>query len=200
MKKLIIALFAAAALAVPASAAAHHGHYGHHWRVGVRLAAFEHGMSRGLMLGWGHEHSFAELSGTGSSFAADTANATGSIVGGNDHPNGHFGVDLATTWSSATTKTWTDNDGDADDGTVTVSCAPATANVTLSNGSTSTSSLTGKTCSLTRDGTTRYGFAGVSSDGKTRAFLREDGTTVTGAVINGLEDGEGCFFGFGFHH
>ena len=201
MRKLILVACAAAALALPAVASAHHG--GHHWRVGVRLTAFERGMSHGLKLGWFHERSYAKLSGTGSSFGDPSATATGSIVAGDAHPNGHFSAALSTTWSAATTKTWTDDDGDDDDGTVTVSCAPATASVTLSNGSTSTSSLTGKTCSLTRDGKTVYGFAGVSSDGSTRAFLKEDGSTVTGVVLNRVEqehDHVGFFFGFGFRH
>ena len=126
-----------------------------------------------------HSGLFAKLSGTGTSFGAATATASGSIVGGNDHPNGHFSISLSTNWSSATTKTFTDNDGDADDGTITISCAPATATSTLSNGSTSTANLTGKTCSKTRNGVTKYGFFGRSGTG-VHLFLKEDGTTVRG--------------------
>jgi hypothetical protein len=189
MKKLLLPLVASAALAAPTSALAWGSHHHHH--AGIRFAFFaKSGDNDG-------DHSdalFAKLSGTGSSFGANSATATGSIVAGNDHPNGHFSVSLTTDWSTATTKTWTDNDGDSDDGTVTVSCAPATGSVTLTNGSTSTASLTGKECSWTRNGTTKYGFFGRSSDGKTRAFLKEDGSTVKGAVITG--DG----FAFGWHH
>ena len=190
MKKLLLPLVAAAALAAPTSALAWGTHHHHHH--GIRFAFF----ARSGDNDGDHDGNalFAKLSGTGSSFGANSATATGSIVAGNDHLNGHFSVSLTTDWSTATTKTWTDNDGDADDGTVTISCASATASVTLTNGSTSSSSLTGKECSKTRNGTTKYGFFGRSSDGKTRAFLKEEGSTVKGAVITG--DG----FGFGWHH
>jgi hypothetical protein len=164
VKRLLLPVLAAAALAIPASALAWGGD--HH-----------HGM-------------FAKLSGTGTAFSGGTATATGSIVAGNDHPNGHFSVSISTNWSAARTHTFTDNDGDSDDGTITVSCAPSTATLTLSNGTTTTSSLTGKTCTKTRNGTlTVAGFFGFSSNG-VRAFLKEDGTTVKGLV----------FSGFRFHH
>ena len=175
MRKILIPLVAAAALAAPTSALAHGG--GHH--------------------GFGDHHgAFAgieKLSGTGTSFASTSATATGSLVQSVDHPNGQFSATLSTTWSSAQTKTFggnsnNDNDGDDDnnhgrDG-MSISCAPATASVTLSNGTSSTATYTGKTCSWTKNGTTVYGFAGSASDG-TRAFLKEDGTTVTGAVFAG---------------
>jgi len=112
--------------------------------------------------------------------------ATGSLVQSADHPNGHFSATLSTTWSSAQSKSFTDNDGDDDDGTVTVSCAPSTASITLSNGTSSTASYTGKTCSWTRNGTTKYAFFGAASNG-TRAFLKEEGSTVSGAVFSGDE-------------
>jgi len=172
MNKLLISFAAAAALAVPSSALAWGGH--HH---GVRFGALAfHGVT------------FAKLTGTGASFGGNTTTASGSIVAGNDHPNGHFSVSLSTTWTSATTKTWTDNDGDADDGSYTLSCAPATASVTLSNGSTSTSSLTGKTCSLSVNGTVKgYGFFGADSAHTAHAFLKQDSSgKVTGAVITSL--------------
>jgi hypothetical protein len=178
MRKILIPLVAAAALATPATALAHDND--HH-----------------------HGGPFAKLSGTGTSFAATSATATGSVVAGTDHPNGHFSLALSTNWSAAQSKTFTDNDGDSDDGTITVSCAPATATLTLSNGTTSTASLTGKTCSKTRNGATKLGFFGASSTG-VRAFLKEDGTTVTGVVFSGSHEDSGfhlgLFFGFRFHH
>ena len=68
--------------------------------------------------------------------------------------------------------------------TSSISCEPATASVTLSNGTSSTATYTGKTCSWTKNGATVYGFAGSASDG-TKAVLKENGTTVTGAVFQG---------------
>jgi hypothetical protein len=145
----------------------------------------------------------AKVSGTGSSLGGTSAAATGSIVAGNDHPNGHFSASFSTTWSSAQSKTFTDNDGDNDDGTITVSCAPSTATLTLTNGTTSTATLTGKTCSMTRNGTTKYRFAAASTDG-VHAFLREDGTSVKGLVASGLKTGGSFHLGFslrlGDHH
>src|SRR5262249_36973991 len=117
------------------------------------------------------------LSGTGTSFGSTSATATGSITQSRDHPNGHFSASLSTTWSSATQKTFMD---------VTVSCAPSTASITLSNGTSSTANFTGKACSWTRSGTTKYAFFGRTSDGTTRAFLREDGTTIKGFVFMGM--------------
>src|SRR5437868_10132935 len=131
MKKLLIALGTAALLAT-CSAAYACDHNGSHTGTLGMFAAFKSGDNDN------NGGTFAKLSGTGSSFGGTTSTATGSIVAGNDHVNGHWNAALSTTWSSATTKTWTDNDGDADDGTVTVSCAPSTATVTLTNGSTTT--------------------------------------------------------------
>ena len=177
MKTLLIPLVVAATLALPAGALAWGGHEHHAGfaSFGFRFRAAEDNGGGGM---------FAKLSGTGASFGGTTATGTGSIVAGNDHPNGHFSVSLSTTWSSATSKTFTDNDGDSDDGTLTVSCAPATASITLTDGSTTTSSLTGKTCSWALNGTTTYGFFGVDSMGTVHAFLKEDSSNnVTGGVI-----------------
>ena len=155
MKKLLLPLVAAAALAVPASALAWGGGHDDH-----------HGdFHRGLA-------GITKLSGTGTSFGAATAIASGT----------GFTASLSTNWSSATSKTFTDNDGDGDDGTITISCAPATASITINGTATSYS---GHTCSLTRNGTTKYGFRGASSTGS-RALLGEDGTTVRGAVFAGF--------------
>ncbi|HKT07538.1 MAG TPA: hypothetical protein VJR24_06565 [Gemmatimonadaceae bacterium] len=164
MKKLLLPLVAAAALAVPASAFAWGGGHDHHG--GVRFGGF---------------NALTKLSGTGTSFGASSATASGA----------GFTASLSTTWSSATSKTFSDNDGDRDDGTMTVSCAPSTATITLSGKA--AVSYTGRTCSWTRNGTTKFAFMGRASDGPA-AFLKEDGTTVTGAVFGGLH------FGFRDHH
>ena len=179
MRKFILPLAAAAALELPASALAWGGgdHHRHHGDFGARFS---------LDVNSGDNAGLEKLSGTGTSFASTSATATGSLVQSSDHPNGHFSATLSTTWSSAQSKTFTDNDGDDDDGTVTVSCAPSTASITLSNGTSSTASYTGKTCSWTRNGTTKYGFFGAASNG-TRAFLKEEGSTVSGAVFSGDE-------------
>lgn len=201
MRKLLIALVAAAALAVPATALAWDGHH-HHHHFGVLAAFFvkgdgDHGQFAVRAGGDNDENSqgedndndeneapamVAQLSGTGTSFGANTATATGNIVGGNDHQNGHFSVSLNTDWAAAQSKTFTEEDGD----TVTISCAPATASSTLTNGSTTNTDFTGKTCSKTDEGTTKYGFFG-SSTTDVRLFLKEDGTTVMGAQFSGGE-------------
>lgn len=106
----------------------------------------------------------AKLSGTGTSFGGSSATASGT----------GFTASLSTTWSSATSKTFFGK---------TLSCAPSTASITV-NGK--ADSYTGRTCSWTHDGTTKYGFISKASDGH-RAFLGEDGTTVRGAVFPGAE-------------
>jgi hypothetical protein len=146
MKKLLLPLVAVAAAALPASALAWGGGHGHHG-VGV-------GVGFGFMGG-------TKLSGTGTSFGVTSASLTGT----------NFTGTLATTWSSATSKTFM--------GT-TLSCAPATASLTV--GTAAAVSYTGKTCSLTRNGTTKYGFLGKASNGS-GAVLGESGTTVEGAVF-----------------
>jgi hypothetical protein len=158
MKKLLIPLIAATALAAPATASAWFGHHGDH----ALLAA---------------------VSGTGTSFGSGTATASGDVVKGTTLANGHFGLSLSTTWSSAKTFTRTH-----DDKSFSVSCAPAAATLTLTAGSTTkTLSLTGRTCSLTFDGTTRYGFMGRDSTAHAGAFLRESGSTVRG-FVGGFEE------------
>lgn len=170
MKKLLLPLVVAFALAGPTAVLACDGSHHHS---GVRAAFFT---LRSGDRGGDFNGLFAKLSGTGSSFGDASSTATGSIVAGNDHQNGHFNVSISTNWSQAQSKTFTEQDGD----TVTINCAPATASSTLSNGSTSTANLSGKTCSKTENGQTKYGFFGRSSDGKTHLFLKEDGTAVKG--------------------
>jgi hypothetical protein len=184
MRKLLIALVAAAAFAAPASAIACRSHHG-----SARLTSFTHRQGGG-----DHDNGvlFAKVTGTGTSFGGGTATASGSSVG-NNNQTGTWSASLSTTWSSATPKTWTHDDGDndGDDGTFTVSCAPATASLTLTNGSTTTSSLTGKTCSWTANGTTTYAFIGTDSTHSVRAFLKEDSSgNVTGAVVTRTNDGD----------
>jgi hypothetical protein len=155
MKRLLIAIIAAGALAVPATASAWFGH---------------HGQGDRMLL--------AAVSGTGTSFASGSATASGSVARGMTFANGTFSLTLSTTWSSAKTFSRT-----RDNKSFSVSCAPATATFTLTAGSTTkTLSLTGRTCSLTLNGTTRYGFMGRDSTNHAGAFLRENGTTVRGLV------------------
>lgn len=170
MKKFLLLLVAVAALAAPTAVLACDGSH-HHF--GVRAAFFT---LRSGDRGGDFNGLFAKLSGSGSSFGDASSTATGSIVAGNDHQNGHFNVSISTNWSQAQSKTFTEEDGD----TVTINCAPATASATLSNGSTSTASLTGKTCSKAENGQTKYGFFGRSSDGTVHLFLKENGTDVHG--------------------
>lgn len=80
MKKLLLPLIVAAALALPASAFAWGGWHDTH-------GDFHSGLA-GVM----------KLSGTGTSFGATTATASGT----------GFTASLSTTWSSATTKTFSD--------------------------------------------------------------------------------------------
>jgi hypothetical protein len=142
MKKLLLPLVAVAALAVPGSALAWGGGHDTHGDLHIGFAGV------------------TKLIGTGTSFAADSATASGA----------GFTASLSTTWSSATTKTFADK---------TLNCAPSTASVTV-NGK--AASYSGRTCSWTHNGTTKYAFMGKASDGH-RAFLGEDGTTVKGAVF-----------------
>jgi hypothetical protein len=108
MKKLLIPLVAAGALALPASALAWGGGHVQH---GVFKKASFKAHVRGGMTG-------TKLDGTGTSFGSTSASVTGT----------NFSGTLATTWSSATSKTF---------GSTTMSCAPATASITLSGTATS---------------------------------------------------------------
>jgi hypothetical protein len=155
MKKLLLPLFAATVLVLPASAFAWDGGHSHHQRGFARLTVHTN-IHAGAIAG------LDKLSGTGTTFGNTSASVSGTT----------FTASLSTTWSSAQTKSF--NGG-------SVSCAPATASITLSG---TTTSYTGKTCSWTRIGTTKYAFFGKASDGA-HAFLMEDGTAVTGAVFSG---------------
>jgi hypothetical protein len=145
MQKLTITLLASAALAFPAAAWAHHGHHG----------------------------DFAKLSGTGTSFAASTATASGAVTT-KTGASGSFAATIDTDWSKAFTRT-------TDRGTF--SCAPATAKLTLTGATAAQLSLTGKTCTWTpKTGSTVGAFGGRSTTTKAFLFEKADGT-VKGAVF-----------------
>jgi hypothetical protein len=127
MRKLFIAILATAALAAPTAASAHHRHGFHH-----------------------HHAVLAKLTGTGTSFGGTTATASGTLAGKSDKlASGTFAVSLTNDATKATTKTF-------DRGTLT--CMPATAALSLkdsaSAANTVTATLTGKTCSWTKTGST----------------------------------------------
>jgi len=176
MRKLLLLVFATAALALPVAASAHDGDHFHH----------------GL---------FAKLSGTGSSFGASSATASGTIVAGNRLASGTFAATLATDWSQSTTKSGEHG---------TLACAPASLKLTLtdsaSSANTTSSTLTGKSCTFTKsDGTVFRGFFGRGTvtgtgtlsviTGMERAFLTEkaDGS-VHGAVFAGFSEILGARF------
>src|SRR5438105_4956579 len=147
MKKLIVSLLATAALATPAAAWAHHG--------------------------WHHHHDFvAKFSGTGTSFGAATATASGSITGGK-LSSGTFAASISTDWSKAVNRS-------TDRGSI--SCAPSTATLTLNASTTMQASLVGKTCTWTpTSGSVVRAFFGRSEVLKTFLAQKADGT-VKGAV------------------
>jgi hypothetical protein len=175
MKKMLIILIVTAAFAAPTAALAHGGH-------GNDSRHHGHGL-------------YAKLTGTGPSFAAPTATASGSIASGTLLGSGTFNASLTTTWSSATTK---------QTGRGTLSCAPATATLSVvgaASTDTAGGTLSGKTCALTKsDGTVVRGFFGrgtATAAGvlapvnatRTKLFLvqKADGS-VSGAVWAGSRD------------
>jgi hypothetical protein len=177
MKRLLIPLAAAAALAVPTGALAWGGHHHHH-----------HGLL-GEHFGFFAERSavFAKLSGTGTSFAASSATTSGSILAGNPLASGTYSASLSTDWAHAMSHTF-------DAGTA--SCAPATGKLSLASGSqTADLALSGKTCSFTPTGASspaKFVFFGAGTasgalTGTDRVFLKEDSTgAVRGAVFGGF--------------
>jgi hypothetical protein len=149
MKKLVLSVLATAALATPASAWAHHGWHHH------------------------HHHALAKLSGTGTSFGAATATASGTIVGGS-LKSGTFAATVTTDWAKAVNRSF-------DRGSL--SCAPATATLTLNAATTTSSSLTGKTCTWTpATGSVVRAFFGKSTTLKAILMQKSDGT-VKGAAF-----------------
>jgi hypothetical protein len=178
MRKLLFPLLAAAALVVPAGALAHDG--------------------------WHHHSLLARVSGTGSTFGAATASASGSIARSDKLGTGTFSVSLSTDWTKAMSHA-----GDRG----TVSCAPSTATLTLTGATTTnivTSSLTGKACTWTpKTGNAVSAFFGrgtatgagalATLTGKTaRAFLvRKADGTVRGAVFAGSRGERSLLFSLG---
>jgi hypothetical protein len=178
MRKLLFPLLAAAALVVPAGALAHDG--------------------------WHHHSLLARVSGTGSTFGAATASASGSIARSDKLGTGTFSVSLSTDWTKAMSHA-----GDRG----TVSCAPSTATLTLTGATTTnivTSSLTGRACTWTpKTGNAVSAFFGrgtamgagalATLTGKTaKAFLvRKADGTVRGAVFAGSRGERSLLFSLG---
>jgi hypothetical protein len=138
----------------------------------VPTAASAHG-GRHHHHGWHHAALYAKLSGTGT-----LASAHGTIAS-TKLGTGTF-TSAVTTTGAAVSKTF-------DRGTL--SCAPATAAVSLVGSSTVTASLTGKSCTWTRAGSTTSTsmFWGKNADRSMKGFLvqKSDGT-VKGALFAGV--------------
>ena len=118
MKRLLVPLLAAGALAVPAAASAHFGFGG-----------------------------FAKLSGTGTTFAATSATASGTAVS-DKLGTGTFSLILSTTLSAATTHTGEHG---------AISCAPSTGTLTLTGATAANHAsvaVTGRECTFTKTGGT----------------------------------------------
>jgi hypothetical protein len=171
MKRLLTALVAVTALAVPAAASAHHGH------------------------GWHHRALLASVSGTGASFANPSAAVSGSIARSEKLGAGTFAATVTTDWTKATTRTGTRGTLSCAPASTALTLTGATASNTLS------STLTGKTCKWTpTGGTTTSAFFGRGTatgagalaglTGKTaKAWLiqKSDGS-VKGAVFAGVRE------------
>jgi hypothetical protein len=142
--------------------------------VGIAVVAAVFAAPASAHFGRFHPRPLAVLSGTGSSFGDSAATSSGSIVRGK-LKGGTYDASLSTDWSAARTRTFND---------VTVSCAPATGSLKLTNGTTTkTASLKGKTCSWTKSGETKYGFAGRDKTTHIAALFAEKGTTVRGLAL-----------------
>lgn len=171
-RKLLLPLLAAAALALPAAAAAHGGRHHTGWHA--------------------HRVLFARLTGTGTDFTAATAATASGTISSARLGNGTFAATISTSWASA--RTWTGDRG-------TLSCAPATATLTLTGATasnTTVANLTGRTCRWTPSGSTTVGGAmfmgkdgSVTGTGSAaaltgspeKAFLWERSGAVKGAVF-----------------
>lgn len=170
-RKLVLPLLAAAALALPAAAAAHGGWH-HRFHV--------------------HRALLARLTGTGTDFTAATAATASGTISSDRLGNGVFSATISTSWTSA--RTWTGERG-------TLSCAPATATLTLTGATaanTTVANLTGRTCRWTPSGsTTAAGAMFIGRDASVtgtgsaagltgspeKAFLWERNGTVKGAAF-----------------
>ena len=121
-----------------------------------------------------HQGLYARLSGTGTLASANGTMSSMKLGTGTFHST-------VSVTGAATTRTGEHG---------TLSCAPATATVTLTGTSTVSSTLTGRTCTFTRAGTTTAAgslFFGRNATTNLKAFLvaKADGT-VHGAVVTGF--------------
>jgi|1186.fasta_scaffold210435_2 hypothetical protein len=171
MKKLLTALIAVTALAVPAAASAHHGHGRHHAALLARVA------------------------GTGASLANPSAPVSGSIARSEKLGTGTFAATVTTDWTKAVTRTGPHGTLACAPSTAALTLTGATVSNTLH------STLTGKTCKWTpTGGTTTTAFFGrgtatgagalASLTGMTaKAWLvqKSDGS-VKGAVFAGSRE------------
>jgi hypothetical protein len=171
MKKLLTALVAVTALAVPAAASAHDGH------------------------GWHHRSLLASVSGTGASFASPSAAVSGSIARSEKLGAGTFAATVTTDWTKATTRTGMRGTLSCAPASAALTLTGATASNTLS------STLTGKTCKWTpTGGTTTSAFFGrgtatgagalASLTGKTAKtwLIQKSDGSVKGAVFAGVRE------------
>jgi hypothetical protein len=181
MKKILLTLFATAALAVPGAALAHGGHH--------------------------HHATLAKLAGTGTSFAGASATASGSIAMSEKLGTGTFSATLTNDTAKATTRTGDRGALSCAPSTATLTLTGATASNTLTGtltGKTCTwTPKTGTAVSAFFGRGTVTG-AGVLADltGKTgKAFLmqKSDGT-VKGAVFAGSRGERSLLFSLGERH
>jgi hypothetical protein len=162
MRKLLLPLLAAAALAVPAGAFAWGGHHRHDG-----------------------EHLGAKLSGIGTSFGASSATASGSFTAGKPLSSGTFSASLSTDWAHATSHTFDKGTAScaASTGKLMLTSGSQTAGLDLT-GKTCSFTPTG--------GSTMYVFFGSGAasgalSGTDRVFLKEDSSgAVHGAVFGGF--------------
>jgi hypothetical protein len=154
MKKLLTALIAVMALAVPAAASAHGGHGRHH-------AAL-----------------LASVSGTGVSLTNSSAAVTGSIARSEKLGTGTFAATVTTDWTKATTRTGKHGTLACAPSTAALTLIGAAASNTLR------STLTGKTCKWTpTGGTTTNAFFGRGAATGAGALASLTGTTAKAWLV-----------------
>lgn len=179
MKKIMLALFATAALAVPGAALAHGGHHA----------------------------TLAKLTGTGTSFAGSSATASGSIAMSAKLGTGTFSATLTNDTAKATTRTGDRGTLSCAPSTATLTLTGATASNTLTGTLTGkTCTWTPKTgtaiSAFFGRGTVTGAGALAGLTGKTgKAFLmqKSDGT-VKGAVFAGSRGERSLLFSLGERH
>ena len=179
MRKLVISAVAAAALALPAGAAAHGSWFGHHG-------------------------TFARLAGTGSSFAGTSANVSGSISVSEKLGAGTFSASISTDWTKATTRSGDHGTLKCAPATASLKLTGATTSNTLSSTLTGkTCTWTPSSGSVVsgffgRGAATGAGTLAGLSGTTAKAFLmqRADGS-VHGAVFAGHRGEESFVFAAG---